>query len=62
LLHSLSFAFSPLDQSFQQHERNDGGLTFVNQESTKTRRRNKQLAIKDNTIKSQEDRQKENKQ
>jgi hypothetical protein len=33
----------------------------VNQESTKMRR-NKQLAIKDTAIKSQEDRQKENKQ
>jgi hypothetical protein len=34
----------------------------VNQESTKTRQRNKQLAIKDTAIKSQEDRQKGNKQ
>jgi hypothetical protein len=34
----------------------------VNQESTETRRRTKQLAIKDTAIKSQEDRQKENKQ
>jgi hypothetical protein len=34
----------------------------VNQESTKTQQRNKQLAMKDTAIKSQEDQRKENKQ